>query len=233
MKVNYQSHDHEHEFEAVHGLPEPLPPGERLLWQGAPDWRRLAIEALHLRKAAIYFALMLAWRGATLLSEGSSLVDTLVSSLPLALLSALGLALLASIAWLSARTSVYTLTDRRVVMRIGIVLTVTFNLPLSRIDGVALHRLGGGHGDIALTLCEGQNIAYPHLWPHARPWRLKRTEPTLRALADAERVAGMLSQALATSAAQAPSILPAAEASRSTAASAPESPRRGPAALAA
>jgi hypothetical protein len=211
MKVNYQSHDHEHEFEAVEGLPEPLPPGERLLWQGSPDWRVLANEALHLRKAAIYFALMLAWRGATLLSEGSSWADTLVSSLPLALLSALALGLLAAIAWLSARTSVYTLTDRRVVMRIGIVLTVTFNLPFSRIDGAALHRLGKRHGDIALTLCEGQNIAYPHLWPHARPWRLKRTEPTLRSLADAPRVAEMLTQALAASAGQAPSVLPAVE----------------------
>ena len=26
----------EHEFEAAHGLPEPLPRGERVLWQGAP-----------------------------------------------------------------------------------------------------------------------------------------------------------------------------------------------------
>jgi hypothetical protein len=34
---------------------------------------------------------------------------------------------------------VYTLTDRRVVMRIGIVLTLTFNLPLKRIAAAGLH----------------------------------------------------------------------------------------------
>lgn len=213
MKVNYQSHDHEHEFEATHGLPEPLPSGERLLWQGSPDWRMLACEALHLRKAAIYFALMLGWRVVTLLSEGTALTETLVSSLPLALLSVVALGVLAAIAWLSARTSVYTLTDRRVVMRIGIVLTVTFNLPHSRIDAAALHRLGGDHGDIALTLCEGQNIAYPHLWPHARPWRLKRTEPMLRSLVDAPRVAEMLTQALAASASQTAGAPPSVESS--------------------
>ena len=39
----------EHEFEAALGLPEPLPRGERLLWQGAPDWRVMAREAMHLR----------------------------------------------------------------------------------------------------------------------------------------------------------------------------------------
>ena len=38
----------EHEFEAVTGLPEPLPAGERVLWQGSPDWRALAREAFHL-----------------------------------------------------------------------------------------------------------------------------------------------------------------------------------------
>ncbi|MEY3475503.1 MAG: hypothetical protein RL087_1961, partial [Pseudomonadota bacterium] len=30
---------HEHEFEAAPGLPAPLPVGERILWQGAPQWR--------------------------------------------------------------------------------------------------------------------------------------------------------------------------------------------------
>ena len=34
----------------------------------------------------------------------------------------------------AARTTLYTLTDRRVVMRIGIVLTVAYNLPLVRIE---------------------------------------------------------------------------------------------------
>ena len=50
---------HEHEFEAAPGLPEPLPRGERLLWQGRPDWRQLALHAFHVRKLAFYFAFML------------------------------------------------------------------------------------------------------------------------------------------------------------------------------
>ena len=50
---------HEHEFEAAPGLPEPLPSGERLLWQGRPDWVVQAIEDFHVRKLAIYFLVML------------------------------------------------------------------------------------------------------------------------------------------------------------------------------
>ena len=51
---------HEHEWEAAPGLPSALPAGERVVWQGAPDWRSLAVHAFHVRKVAIYFALMLA-----------------------------------------------------------------------------------------------------------------------------------------------------------------------------
>ena len=51
---------HEHEWEAAPGLPSALPMGERVVWQGAPDWQRLAVHAFHVRKIALYFALMLA-----------------------------------------------------------------------------------------------------------------------------------------------------------------------------
>ena len=55
-----ENHD-DFAFEPIRGLPDHLPKGERLLWQGAPDWRLLAIQAFHVRKVAIYFALIAAW----------------------------------------------------------------------------------------------------------------------------------------------------------------------------
>ena len=39
-----------------------LEPGERILWQGVPDWRLLAIQVFHVRAIAIYFAVLLGWR---------------------------------------------------------------------------------------------------------------------------------------------------------------------------
>jgi hypothetical protein len=79
-------------------------------------------------------------------------------------------------------------------MRIGIVLTLTFNLPLRTIESAALRRTADGHGDLVLALRGPDRIAYLHLWPHARPWRLGRPEPMLRAVPDAERVARELSR---------------------------------------
>ncbi len=185
----------EHELEAVPGLPEKLPAGEHILWQGSPDWRRLANEAFHVRRIAIYFALMLVLQ--VLLSWEPSL--TLVGNLaPLALsasLAVLGLGLLSLAAWLSASTTMYTLTNRRVVMRIGIVLTVSFNFPLR---WIAAAHIKPDSGDIALELKTADRIGYLHLWPHARAWELKQPQPQLRSLNDAAAVGALLHDAWRT-----------------------------------
>jgi len=55
-----------------------------------------------------------------------------------------------------------------------------------------------GTGDIPLTMIGADRIAYLNLWPHARPWRIARPEPMLRAIPDAARVGEILSGALAT-----------------------------------
>ena len=108
-------------------------------------------------------------------------------------LTAVGM--LTAIAWFASHTCLYTLTNKRVVMRIGIVLTMTFNLPLARLAGAALKARGRGCGDIALRIKEPDRIAYLHLWPHARAWRLKNPEPSLRCVALAPEVAAKIAQA--------------------------------------
>ena len=205
----------EYEFEAQPGLPQALPGDEKILWQGAPDPWRLAVRAFHLRKMAIYFAAMLAWQLASSLHDGASAAQALRAATPMLLAFGSALAIVAVIARMSARSTMYTLTDRRVVMRIGIVLTVSFNLPLRRLDGADLHRHRDGHGDLALAVERDTRIGWWHLWPHVRPWQLVRPQPVLRCIADAPRVAAQLSsawaQANATAARPAPAAAPTAE----------------------
>ena len=174
----------EHEFEAVRGLPQALPPGERMLWQGAPDWRVLARDVMHLRALSGYFAALLAWRAVSVFSDTGSLAQSALAVLWPAPLALVAIGLLALIAWIIGRTTVYTVTDKRVVMRIGMVLSITFNLPYSRIESASLRTNRDGSGDVCLLLGAADRIGYAHLWPHARPWQLKRTQPALRGLAD-------------------------------------------------
>lgn len=182
----------EHEDEPVYGLPEVPPAGEHVVWQGSPDWRSLAIRAFHVRKLAVYFALMLLLRAAVTLADGGTALQALRDVALLLPLPLTGLALVLVLAWLSARSTVYTLTNRRVVMRIGIVLTLSFNLPLRCIAAADMARAPRGTGDIALTLAGQDRIAYLQLWPHARPWQLRRPQPMLRCLPEPEAVAQLL-----------------------------------------
>lgn len=185
----------EHDHEPQRGLPEELPADERLIWQGSPDWRSLARHAFHLRKLTLYFALLLALRVVLDIADGTATAALLQGAAWFVAFSAIGLGLVAILARLSATQAIYTITTRRVVMRIGIVLTVTYNLPFRQLESAGLHLKADGSGDIPLQLVGGQRIAYLRLWPHVRPWQLRRTQPMLRCIPDARRVAALLTEA--------------------------------------
>ena len=184
--------NHEHEFEAAPGLPEPLPASEKILWQGSPDWRVLGNEAFHLKTLSIYFALMVALQALLSWDATLGLSKNLMALITSTLLACLALGLLALTAWLAASTTLYTITDKRIVMRIGIVLTLTFNLPFSRIQAAQIKNSKNGIGNIAVDLQGPDRIAYLHLWPHARPWHLKQPQPMLRALPEVANVGSLL-----------------------------------------
>jgi hypothetical protein len=190
--VNIKSNGHEHEFEAAYGLPEPLPKGEAILWQGTPDFADLAVRVFHMKKVTVYFLVLAGIRGFFLDSAGASVATIMVGMLIVLGLGLTALAALGILAALTARTTVYTLTDRRIVMRIGIVLTLTFNLPLNRIETAGLLLTNKGYGDIPLALTSGDRIGWLNLWPHARPWRLTSPEPMLRCIPDAQKFAALL-----------------------------------------
>lgn len=183
----------EYSHEPIRGLPGNLPPGETLLWQGAPDWRRMARDAFHVRLVAIYFALLLAWAVIDMMAGSSTSPIGIITT---AALGAVCLGLLSGLAWLSARTTVYSITSRRVVMRFGMALPKCINLPFAQVATAQLAANPDGTGDIALALTD-RGLGYAALWPHARAWRLARPEPTMRALPDAAGVAALLADACA------------------------------------
>jgi hypothetical protein len=184
---------HEHEFEAAPGLPEKLPEGERILWQGAPNPVSLGIHVFHVRALGGYFLAMLALQGLYLSGEpgGLTLRPLLISLFA----ACLALSLLATVAWLTARGTLYTITNRRVVMRIGIVLTITLNLPFKALASAAVRSYRDSTGDIVVDIAGKDRMGWAHLWPHARPWALRKPQPSLRCLRDVQQVASVLQSA--------------------------------------
>ena len=185
----------EYEFEAALGLPEPLPQDEMILWQGAPNWISMAKHVFRLQWLSLYFAVIVIWQSISV-SSGEGGLAAGWSSVALAFfLAVIGLILVGLLAYWSATTTVYTLTNRRIVMRIGIVLTVTFNLPYKTLGSADLKLYKDGTGDIPMQISTKDKIAFFHLWPHARPWRLASPEPMMRCVPEAKKVATILTEA--------------------------------------
>lgn len=180
--------------EPIRGLPEMLPPGERILWQGAPSARALARDALKVNWVAGYFGAVFLWHGLTGMPETGAAASFAAASFYL-VPGALAVALLWAVAWCQARATVYTITDARVVMRIGAALTMTLQFPFRWIGAADLALRDDGTGTIALRTLGGTRFSYLMTWPHARPWRFAPTQPALRCIPDAARVARLLAEA--------------------------------------
>jgi hypothetical protein len=184
----------EYESEPVRGLPEHLPEGEAIVWQGAPAWRPLAVRAFHVRKIAAYFVLLAALHVGLGVADGGSLSGAIQGASWLVMLGVAAVALLGLLAWLYGRTTLYTITNERLVMRFGVAIPMMINIPWNKIDAAGLSRHRGDNGDIVLTLARGEKIAYWLLWPHAKPWHFAPVQPMLRCLDDAQEAAQCLSR---------------------------------------
>jgi hypothetical protein len=185
----------EHDHEPIPGLPGLLPSDERILWQGAPDWRVLARTAFHTRIVTGYFVLLAGWALGAALARGIGGIGDLSGVALTAGFGALAIALLNALAWGSARTTLYTLTNRRIVFRVGIAFSKCINLPLRRVASVGLALHGSGAGDLPLALASERKLGFLALWPHVRPWRVATPEPMLRAVPDARHVAALVARA--------------------------------------
>lgn len=191
------THHDDFNFEPVRGLPEHLPEDEHILWQGAPDPRRLAREALGLRWVAGYFVLLAIWRIGVSSTE-VSLTQSMAHGIPFVLIGIVACAIIYGIAYVQARSTVYTLTNKRVAMRIGAALTMTLNLPYTWIGNAGLDLKRSGHGTLAFELIGETRLSYIMTWPHVRPWTIARTQPALRCIPEAAEVAKLFAEAAET-----------------------------------
>lgn len=198
-------------------LPAPLPVGERVIWQGKPSFRGLALRSFHIREVAIYFGLLLLWRLWSNWSHGLPAGEAVTSALWLVVPAVSGIAVLAGLAWLFQRAACYTITNKRVLFQFGVALPMTMNIPLGKIANAALKTYRDGSGDIPLGLSETGRVSYLLLWPHVRPWRLRSSEPMLNSIPDAAAVAAKLAEALTGK--PGPSVVSLAQSSGADAAS--------------
>ncbi|TVP44591.1 MAG: PH domain-containing protein [Gemmatimonadales bacterium] len=173
----------------IEGVEEALPLGESLLWEGRPDLKTLAFRVLYLRVLLGYWALVAvgfllagALGGRTTGNLAADLVWLLV-------VAAVGSAIIFGFAAAVRGSTTYALTDRRVVIRLGVAFPSVLNLPLHRIGSVDVRRTGRDAegrdvGDVVLTPVGDDRVGWLYLWPHVKPWAWRDPIPAFRAVPD-------------------------------------------------
>jgi len=191
------SHDHDDfAFEKIPGLPADLPEGEQLLWQGSPDWKSQVLNTYHVRAVLLYFAALLLWRIGAGFGAGHDPATIALSCLWLVGLGTIAAGLLAALGYVSARTTIYSITSARVLLRHGIAVPLTVNIPFTLLESADIAKRGDGTGDIFLRLRADQRLGYLVTWPHLRPTRITRPQPSFRSLPDAAMAAQILADAV-------------------------------------
>lgn len=165
----------EYEIEPIRGLPGNLPKGEHIVWQGSPEWRSFARSVFHTRLVAGWFIFV---ASLAFVAGGTGVLGAAITLI----VAMLGLGVLGLLAWAGARSTVYTLTNKRVVMRFGAAVPKCVNLPLPRIGAADVRPIGDGHVDIVLNPIDRFPLGWLQTWPHVRPWKVASPQPMLRAL---------------------------------------------------
>ncbi|MEM7242543.1 MAG: photosynthetic complex putative assembly protein PuhB [Pseudomonadota bacterium] len=187
------SDEHEFDIEPVPGLPADLPEDEKLLWQGEPGIWPLARDVLRIWWLVGYLALLASIRIVALPVKSADAILPIVVLFGIMSLLIVGIILIS--AMIIKRTTVYTITTKRVAMRIGAMVNVTLNLPFAKIGSMDMDLRKDGSGSIVLSLMGRTRLSYLMCWPHVRPFYISNTKPALRAIPNAQEVADILSEA--------------------------------------
>ena len=190
-------HHDDFKFEPVHGLPEALPEDEHILWQVAPNPLRLAKDAWSLNWVLGYFVALAAIR-VIMVSPDMSLTAAMAQGIPFLFAGGIVALILIGLATVQARSTVYTLTNKRACMRIGAALSMTLNLPYVCIGNANVAVRPSGLGTLTFELIGETRLSFLMTWPHVRPWHMRRTQPAFRAIPDAARVAAIFAEAAET-----------------------------------
>ena len=211
--------------EYMRGIPAALPEGERLLWQGAPEWRALAVHAFHVRKVLVYFALLLIVRAVLGAQDGQGAAAIVAACAWIATLGLCAAGILCLLAWLTARATVYSITSGRLLMRFGIAVPLTINFPCALVQSANLKRFADGSAELSVRLDKRVRVGWFVTWPHVRPGHFMQPQPTLRGLRNADEPAAILAKVLEADEGHRPGSVPSTDSAGSAAGVTHRAPR--------
>ena len=178
-------------FEVHKNILDAIPEGESILWKGKPSFWGFSWYFFGLKLLAFYL-IILSVVFAARLTVTDFFTAFVVDFLPFLLSGILTSFILMALAKIQSQSSVYIITENRVIIKSGAALSFLISMPFKKIKAVNLQKRKGSLGTISFELNSGKRVPYISCWPSVRPWRFKKTEPAFSCIENVDEVATIL-----------------------------------------
>ena len=178
-------------FEVHKNILDAIPEGESILWKGKPSFWGFSWYFFGLKLLAFYL-IILSVVFAARLTVTDFFTAFVVDFLPFLLSGILTSCILMALAKIQSQSSLYIITENRVIIKSGAALSFLISMPFKKIKAVNLQKRKGSLGTISFELNSGKRVPYISCWPSVRPWRFKNTEPAFSCIENVDEVATIL-----------------------------------------
>jgi len=178
-------------FEAPKNILDAIPNGESILWKGRPSLWGFSWNLFGLKWITLYLS-MLSIVSVARFFASDFYTAFYVDFLPFFLSGIFASIILIGLAATQTYSTVYIITENRVIIKTGAALSFLISMPFKKIKEVNLQKRGASIGTISFELLSEKRVPYISCWPSVRPWRFKRTQPAFSCIGSVDEVATIL-----------------------------------------
>ena len=178
-------------FEAPKNILDAIPNGESILWKGRPSLWGFSWNLFGLKWITLYLS-MLSIVSVARFFASDFYTAFYVDFLPFFLSGIFASIILIGLAATQTYSTVYIITENRVIIKTGAALSFLISMPFKKIKEVNLQKRGASIGTISFELLSEKRVPYISCWPSVRPWKFKRTQPAFSCVRSVDEVATIL-----------------------------------------
>ena len=178
-------------FEAPKNILDAIPNGESILWKGRPSLWGFSYNLFGLKWITLYLSILSIVSVARFFAS-DFYTAFYVDFLPFFLSGIFASIILIGLAATQTYSTVYIITENRVIIKTGAALSFLISMPFKKIKEVNLQKRGASIGTISFELLSEKRVPYISCWPSVRPWKFKRTQPAFSCIGSVDEVATIL-----------------------------------------
>ena len=183
--------EYKSKFEAPKNILDVIPNGESILWKGRPSLWGFSWNLFGLKWITLYLS-MLSIVSVARFFASDFYTAFYVDFLPFFLSGIFASIILIGLAATQTYSTVYIITENRVIIKTGAALSFLISMPFKKIKEVNLQKRGASIGTISFELLSEKRVPYISCWPSVRPWKFKRTQPAFSCIGSVDEVATIL-----------------------------------------